>query len=81
MKFGNRYWLNEESVRELVDRRHLTHIEFAALLGVSRTYWSQIVNGRRALTPKVRRALLTVLPEDEGQLWRVERRAAASWKA
>lgn len=80
MKFGNRYWLNEESVRALVDKRHLTHHEFAALLGVSRAYWSQIVNGRRALTPKVRRALLGVLPGTEARLCRVERRAAANWK-
>ena len=78
MKFGNRYWLNQASVRELVDNRHLTQLEFAALLGVSRTYWSQIANGRRALTPKVRRALLIVFPGDEGRLWRVEPRAAAS---
>ncbi|MFZ5480652.1 MAG: helix-turn-helix domain-containing protein [Myxococcota bacterium] len=74
MKVGNRYWLKGESVRELVDQRHLSHQEFAALLGVSRAYWSQIVNGRRALTPKVRRALLVALPGDEARLWRIERR-------
>jgi len=77
MKFGNRYWLNEESVRELIDARHITLTEFAATLGVSRAYLSQIVNGRRALTPKARRALLVVFPGDEGRLWRVQRGTAA----
>jgi transcriptional regulator with XRE-family HTH domain len=81
MKFGNRYWLQEESVRDLVDKRHVCHAEFSALIGVSRSYWSQILNGRRSLTPKVRRALLFVLPGDEARLWRVERRDAANWKA
>jgi len=81
MNFSNRYWLNQASVRELVDNCHLTQLEFAALLGVSRTYWSQIANGRRALTPKVRRALLRVLPGDESRLWRVEPRARASTQA
>lgn len=81
MRFGNRYRINEESVRDLVDGLHLTHTEFATMLGVSREYWSQIVNARRALTPKVRRALLGVLPGDEARLWRVERRTAANWKA
>ena len=42
MKFGNLYLLNEESVRGLVDAQHLTHTEFAAKLGVSRT------SGRRS---------------------------------
>lgn len=81
MKFGNLYLLNEESVRGLVDAQHLTHTEFAAKLGVSRTFWSQVVNGRRSLTPKLRRALIAALPGDEGRLWRVERRNAANWKA
>lgn len=81
MKFGNRYWINEESVRELIDARHLTNQEFAALLGISRACWSEIVNGRRSLTPKMRQALLVALPGDESRLWRVERRTAANWKA
>lgn len=80
MKFGNQYWLEEDSVRDLVDKRHLGQAEFAAMLGVSRSYWCQILNGRRSLTPKVRRALLFVLPGDEARLWRVERRTAANWK-
>lgn len=81
MKFGNRYLVNEEGVRGLLDERHLGHGEFAAMLGVSRSYWSQLVNGRRTLTPRMRRAMLDVLPGDEGRLWRVERRAAANWKS
>ena len=80
MKFGNRYYLHEDAVRQLVDARHLTNQEFAPLIGVSRAYWSEILNGRRALTPKVRRALLVALPGDEARLWRVERRDAANWK-
>ena len=80
MKFGNRYFLDEDAVRQLVDARHLTNQEFAVLIGVSRAYWSEILNGRRSLTPKVRRALLVALPGDEARLWRVERRDAANWK-
>ena len=34
MKFGNRYFLNEDAVRQLVDARHLTNQEFAAVIKV-----------------------------------------------
>lgn len=81
MKLGNLYWLNVASVRELVDAQHLTQRDFAAALGVSRAYWSLLVNGRRSLTPRLRRALLAALPGDESRLWRVERPPAAGRSA
>lgn len=78
MKLGNLYWLNVASVRELVDAQHLTQRDFAAALGVSRAYWSLLVNGRRSLTPRLRRALLAALPGDETRLWRIERLPTSS---
>ena len=53
-----RYFLRPSRIRELIDERHLTHGAVAAHLGVSRAYWSQLVNGHRPLTPTARRKLL-----------------------
>lgn len=45
-------------VIRILDRHHLTHSRVAAHLELSRSYWSQLVNGHRALSPEVRRRLM-----------------------
>ena len=65
--------LRGNRVRALLGRCHMTITEGAEQLGVSRSYFSQLLAGRRALSPKVRRRLLAcppfceLTPED---LWR-----------
>jgi plasmid maintenance system antidote protein VapI len=46
------------TVRDILDRNHLSHADFARYLGVSRSYRSQLVNHRRALSPALGRDLL-----------------------
>ncbi|MBM4367916.1 MAG: helix-turn-helix domain-containing protein [Deltaproteobacteria bacterium] len=53
-----RYFLRTEHVGALIDRHHLSHEAFAVELGVSRQHWSTLYNGRRPVSPKLRRALL-----------------------
>lgn len=51
----------------------MTITEGAEKLGVSRSYFSQLLAGRRALSPKVRRRLLANAPFSElsaDELWR-----------
>jgi len=64
--------LRTQSIRAFLARRHRTHRWAARHLGLSRSYWSQLVNGHRPLSPMVRQLLLSsdffaALPEDE--LW------------
>ena len=59
--------------RALLGRRNLTITEGAEKLGVSRSYFSQLLAGRRTLSPKVRRRLLSHAPFSElsaDDLWR-----------
>lgn len=53
-----RYFLRTERVGAAIDQHHLSHEGFAAELGVSRQHWSTLYNGRRPVSPKLRRALL-----------------------
>jgi transcriptional regulator with XRE-family HTH domain len=73
---ARRYLLRTPRIRELVDEHHLNHADVAARLGVSRAYWSALVNGRHALTPSVRRRILeceVFAGVAEAELWeRVE---------
>ena len=67
-----RYLLRTAFVQDVLDRNHLSHLRFADHLGLSRSYWSQLFNRRRPLSPDVRRDLLSSrylrdLPEDD--LW------------
>ena len=65
--------LRGNRVRALLGRRNLTITEGAQKLGVSRSYFSQLLAGRRSLSPKVRRRLLTNAPFSElspDDLWR-----------
>jgi transcriptional regulator with XRE-family HTH domain len=71
------YLLRADHVRDFIDGLHQTQSWAARHLGLSRSYWSQLMNGRRPLSPSVRRLLLSSphfgkLGEDA--LW--ERRAA-----
>ena len=66
------YQLNAFRVDALLEQHHRTHGELAEELGISRTYWSLLLNGHRGLTPKLRRRLrehsvLGSIPESE--LW------------
>jgi hypothetical protein len=66
------YWLRADIVQTVLDRNHLSHLRFADHLGISRSYWSQLVNRRRSLSPDLRRDLVASryfrgIPED--QLW------------
>ncbi len=55
---SRRYLLRSSRIRDVVDAHHLTHAAVARRLGLSRAYWSQLLNGHRALTPSTRRLLL-----------------------
>ena len=65
--------LRGNRVRALLGRRNMTITEGAQKLGVSRPYFSQLLAGRRGLSPKVRRRLLANAPFCElsaDELWR-----------
>ena len=70
-----RYLLRGDFVAERLDAAHVFHLDFAEQIGLSRSYFSQVLNGRRHLSPRVRRALLehplfTGVPEAD--LWTIE---------
>jgi len=65
--------LRGNRVRALLGRHNMTLTEGAQKLGVSRSYFSQLLAGRRALSPKLRRRLLANAPFSElapEDLWR-----------
>lgn len=53
-----RFLLHADRVRDLVDDRHLTHAQVAERLGVARSYWSQLINRKRGLSPSLRTRIL-----------------------
>ena len=57
----------ESELRAAARRRGLTMKELAAKMGVSASYLSQIANGRRPWTPKMREKVAAVLGEVPGQ--------------
>ena len=57
----------ESELRAAARRRGLTMKELAALMGVSAGYLSQIANGGRPWTPKMREKVAAVLGEVPGQ--------------
>lgn len=66
------FFLQTETIQDAIDRAHLTHTEFARHLGVNRSHWSALFNGRRPVSPEIRRALVKSrhtrhIPESE--LW------------
>ena len=52
------YVLVKDPIAVALDAHHLTHADFARQLGISRSHWSQLLNGHRRATARVRRALL-----------------------
>jgi plasmid maintenance system antidote protein VapI len=67
-----RYLLRTDDVRDHLDRKHWSQQRTARHLGISKAYWSQLINRRRALTPDMRfRMLSSSLFEGvpEAQLW------------
>jgi plasmid maintenance system antidote protein VapI len=54
-----RYLLRTDDVRDHLDRKHWSHHRVARHLGISKAYWSQLLNRRRALTPDMRTLLLS----------------------
>ncbi len=68
----SRFWLNAAIVAGRLEAHHLSHGDFADSLGLSRSYWSQLIHRKRSLTPQVRRCLLTSGPlagVPENELW------------
>ena len=57
----------ESELRAAARRRGVTMKELAALMGVSVGYLSQVANGRRPWTPKMREKVMAVLGEVPGQ--------------
>ena len=69
------YILRGDFVAERLNAAHVYHHDFAEQIGLSRTYFSQVLNGHRHLSPRVRRALLShsiFAGVAEGDLWVVE---------
>lgn len=69
---AERFLIRQDTVQRVITRNHLTHQQFADHLGLSRSYWSQVFNRHRHLTPMLRQTLLgsrllKSVPEDE--LW------------
>ncbi len=53
-----RLFLRPERIRAIIDQQHLTQAQVAERMGFTRSYWSQLLNGRRPLAPTTRRRLL-----------------------
>ena len=56
-----RYKLNPVPVQDFMDRNNLTQKQMAELLGISEAYFSQIMNGDRSPSAKVRAGLQRVM--------------------
>lgn len=68
------FYLRADAVQHALDFAHLSHLRFADHLGLSRSYWSQVFNRRRPLSPDVRRDLVAsryLRGLTEAQLWDV----------
>ncbi len=69
-------FLRRERIVVALDAHHVSHTAFARSVRLSRSHWSQLLNGHRPVTARVRRVLLRHpclrgIPEEE--LWeRVE---------
>lgn len=55
---ASRFWLNAAPVTARLEERNLNLGNLADELGLSRSYWSQLLHRKRPLTPQVRRWLL-----------------------
>lgn len=52
------FYLKPHAIRRVIVRSHMCQEGFARTLGLSRSHWSQLLNGRRPLSTRVRRGLL-----------------------
>lgn len=71
----SRYFLRGAFVAGRLDASHLRHNAFAAQLGISPAYFSQLINGHRTASPDVRRSLLDhplFAGVDEALLWEIK---------
>lgn len=69
---NERFLLRRDTLQRVITRSHLTHQQFADHLGLSRSYWSQVFNRHRHLTPLLRQTLLgsrLLKSVPEGELW------------
>ncbi len=67
-----RFLIRQDTVQRVITRNHLTHQQFADHLGLSRSYWSQVFNRHRHLTPMLRQILLgsrLLKNVPEAELW------------
>lgn len=62
---ASRVKLNPARVWELLNRRHLSQNELAALVGTSSGYLSQLICGTRSPSAEMRRRLVDVLGVDD----------------
>lgn len=65
-------FLKRDQIVLALDAHHVSHTEFARSVRLSRSHWSQLLNGHRPVSARVRRAMLCHpclrdIPEDE--LW------------
>ena len=68
-----RYKLRPVPVQDFMDRNNMTQKRMAELLGISEAYFSQIMNGDRSPSAKVRAGLQKVMGvEDFDELFFVE---------
>lgn len=70
-----RYLLRGDFVAERLEAAHVFHLDFADQIGISRSYFSLVLNGHRDLSPRVRRALLDhplFAGVPEAELWTIE---------
>jgi hypothetical protein len=68
------FYLRTDTIQDVLDRTHTSHLRFADHLGLSRSYWSPVFNRHRPLSPDVRRDLLAsryLRGLTEAQLWDV----------
>lgn len=70
--------LRTDTIQLVLERHHLTHQRFADHLGLSRSYWSQVFNRHRHLSPSVRLCLLGsryLQGIEEAALWDIKEAA------
>jgi hypothetical protein len=70
----HRFYIKRSKVQEILDINHLTHRGFAKDLDLSPSHWSLLFNGKRQLTPSVRRKLIQsplLEPFSESDIWNV----------
>ncbi len=66
------FLMNGDNVRDLLARRHWGQDALAEELGVTRGYACQLLNGKRLLSPKIRRRMLDselFVGVSEDELW------------